>query len=38
MYHDHPAADVNSLLAADYLDPISGFPGYKSTLCKIEKV
>jgi anaerobic selenocysteine-containing dehydrogenase len=38
MYHGHAAADANSLLAADYLDPLSGFPGYKSTLCKVEKV
>jgi anaerobic selenocysteine-containing dehydrogenase len=38
MYHGHAAADANSLLAADYLDPLSGFPGYKSLLCKVEKV
>ncbi|MBW2599246.1 MAG: molybdopterin-dependent oxidoreductase, partial [Deltaproteobacteria bacterium] len=28
---------VNSLIEADYFDPISGFPGYKSLLCKVEK-
>ncbi len=38
MYHGHAAADVNKLLAADYLDPLSGFPGYKSMLCKVERV
>ena len=38
MYHGHPAADVNTLIAGDYLDPLSGFPGYKSLLCKVEKV
>lgn len=29
---------VNSLIEADYVDPISGTPGYKSLLCKVEKV
>ena len=37
MYHDYPQANVNDLLDPDYLDPISGFPGYKSLLCKVEK-
>lgn len=38
MYHGYKDADVNQLIEADYLDPISGYPGYKSLLCKIEKV
>lgn len=38
MYHAYPDADVNALIEADYLDPISGFPGFKSLLCRIEKV
>jgi anaerobic selenocysteine-containing dehydrogenase len=38
MYHAHPEADVNLLFEADYLDPLSGFPGFKSALCKIEKM
>ncbi|MFZ7101214.1 MAG: molybdopterin-containing oxidoreductase family protein [Peptococcaceae bacterium] len=38
MYHGHPAADVNLLFAGDYLDPLSGFPGFKSVLCKVEKI
>lgn len=37
MYHGHPAANVNKLLEGDYLDPLSGFPGFKSLLCKVEK-
>jgi len=37
VYHDYAAADVNTLIEADYLDPISGFPGFKSLLCKVEK-
>ena len=37
VYHGYRDADVNTLIEADYLDPISGFPGFKSLLCKIEK-
>jgi anaerobic selenocysteine-containing dehydrogenase len=37
MGHEHPQADVNTLIEPDYLDPISGFPGFKSLLCQIEK-
>lgn len=38
LYHDWPSANANSLLTADYLDPISGFPGYKSSLCALKKI
>jgi anaerobic selenocysteine-containing dehydrogenase len=38
MYHGHPEADVNLLFEGDYLDPLSGYPGFKSALCKVEKV
>ncbi len=38
MYHGHPQADVNTLLEGDYVDPISGYTGYKASLCKLEKV
>lgn len=37
MYHAYPDADVNLLIAPDYQDPISGFPGFKSLLCQIKK-
>jgi hypothetical protein len=37
MLHGYPEADVNSLLESDYLDPISGFPGYKASLCAVRK-
>jgi anaerobic selenocysteine-containing dehydrogenase len=37
MFHGYPDADVNSLLEGDYLDPISGFPGYKAALCAVRK-
>ena len=36
LYHDWPQANANDLLDGDYLDPISGFPGYRSSLCRIE--
>lgn len=35
LYHDWPQANANDLLDGDYLDPISGFPGYRSSLCKL---
>lgn len=35
LYHDWPEANANDLLAGDYLDPISGFPGYRASLCKL---
>ncbi|HHX50423.1 MAG TPA: molybdopterin-dependent oxidoreductase, partial [Clostridia bacterium] len=38
MYHGYKEADVNTLIEADYLDPISGFPGFKSLLCRLDKV
>ncbi len=38
MYHGHGEADVNVLFESDYLDPLSGFPGFKSGLCKVEKL
>ncbi len=38
MYHGSSLADANSLFDKDYLDPLSGFPGYKSALCRIEKI
>jgi len=38
MYHGHSEADVNVLFEGDYLDPLSGFPGFKSALCKVERV
>jgi anaerobic selenocysteine-containing dehydrogenase len=38
MYHDYPEASVNLLVDPDYLDPISGFPGFKSLLCEVKKL
>jgi anaerobic selenocysteine-containing dehydrogenase len=38
MYHGYPEADVNLLIDPDYRDPISGFPGFKSLLCQVERL
>ena len=37
LYHGYAEADVNSLLSSKHLDPISGFPGYRSFRCGIRK-
>lgn len=38
VYHGSAAKDINYLLDANYLDPVSGFPGFKSYCCKIERL
>jgi anaerobic selenocysteine-containing dehydrogenase len=38
MYHAYPEADVNVLIEPDYVDPISGYPGFKSLLCQVKKI
>ncbi len=38
IYHGYQNADVNTLIESDYIDPVSGFPGFKSFLGNIEKV
>jgi anaerobic selenocysteine-containing dehydrogenase len=38
IYHAWPEADANALIDPDYLDPVSGFPGFKSLLCEIKKL
>lgn len=35
IYQDYPDADVNSMIGPDHLDPISGFPGYRSVRCRV---
>ena len=37
IYQDYPDADVNSIIGPDHLDPISGFPGYRSVRCRISR-
>ncbi len=38
IYHGNPKGDANELIGKDYLDPISGFPGFKGYFCRIEGV
>lgn len=35
-YHGWGSANINELTDDQHLDPISGFPAYKSTLCQVE--
>ncbi|MDR3567767.1 MAG: molybdopterin-dependent oxidoreductase [Syntrophobacteraceae bacterium] len=37
IYHGYRDPEINTLFEPDYLDPISGFPGFKSLLCQVEK-
>lgn len=37
MFHGYSEADANSLLSHEHLDPYSGFPGFKSGICRIER-
>ena len=37
MFHGWPKQDVNTMVSRD-LDPISGYPPYKSGLCQVKKV
>lgn len=38
VYHGIGDEDINYLVDDKYLDPISGFPGYKSYCCRIERL
>lgn len=38
IYHAWPEIEVNQLIGPDYLDPVSGFPGFKSLLCEVRKI
>lgn len=37
VYHGAENGDINLLLDDTYIDPISGFPGFKSYCCRIVK-
>lgn len=37
MYQDYEHADVNRIIDWDHLDPYSGFPGYRTVRCSVEK-
>ena len=36
IYHDDPCGNVNRLVSDSELDPISGFPPFRSQLCAVE--
>ncbi|MGC4018138.1 MAG: molybdopterin-dependent oxidoreductase [Muricomes sp.] len=38
MYHGNAKGEANELIDKDYLDPISGFPGYKGYFCRVERL
>jgi anaerobic selenocysteine-containing dehydrogenase len=38
MFHAYPEASVNLLIEPDYLDPISGYAGFKSLLCQLTRL
>jgi anaerobic selenocysteine-containing dehydrogenase len=38
IFHGYRKPEINTLLDPDYLDPISGFPGFKSLICEVAKV
>ena len=37
-FHGYREADVNDLISEDRLDPYTGFPGYRSIPCSVEKM
>jgi len=38
IFHGYTEPEVNTLVEPDYLDPVSGFPGFKSLLCEVKKI
>ncbi|MGD8228171.1 MAG: molybdopterin-dependent oxidoreductase [Desulfobacteraceae bacterium] len=38
IFHGYKEPEVNTLVEPDYLDPVSGFPGFKSLLCQVKKI
>jgi anaerobic selenocysteine-containing dehydrogenase len=38
IFHGYRKPEVNTLVEPDYLDPVSGFPGFKSLLCEVKKI
>ena len=37
LYHGYRETDVNAIIPAGHNDPYSGFPGYRSVRCRVEK-
>jgi anaerobic selenocysteine-containing dehydrogenase len=38
IYHGYREPEVNTLFDPDYLDPVSGFPGFKALICQVKKL
>lgn len=38
MYHGNESANLSYLMLHEFLDPISGYPGYKSFPCRVERI
>jgi anaerobic selenocysteine-containing dehydrogenase len=38
IFHAYREPEVNTLVEPDYLDPVSGFPGFKSLICEVKKI
>ncbi len=38
IFHGFRKPEINVLFEPDYLDPISGFPGFKSLLCNVQNI
>ena len=38
IFHGYIEPEINTLIDPDYLDPVSGFPGFKSLICQVTKL
>jgi anaerobic selenocysteine-containing dehydrogenase len=38
IFHGYREPEINTLIDPDYLDPVSGFPGFKSLICQVTKL
>jgi anaerobic selenocysteine-containing dehydrogenase len=38
IFHGYIQPEINTLIDPDYLDPVSGFPGFKSLICQVTKL
>lgn len=38
IYHDDPGGNINALISDQWVDPISGFPGFRGSICAVEPV
>ena len=38
IFHGYRDPEINILFDPDYLDPVSGFPGFKSLICQVTKI